>query len=114
VPLSRPRLELVTWSPAPPPPEPEAAAEPEAAPPAAPLAVLAPEPADSLAAAFDLLSAPPAAAQVQPVEAEPLADPTIEEPEIQAVPDPALPALEAFLGSILREKAALARTAARR
>ena len=131
VPLSRPRLELVTWSPAPPQPEPEAAVEQETdtAQPVAPLVVVAPEPADSLAAAFDLLSAAPAAAQVQPVDPEPLADatladvtiadvtitdPTMEEPAIQAAPDPALPALEAFLGAILREKAALAQTADRR
>ena len=116
VPLSRPRLELVTWSSAPQEPEPEVAAEPEPAPaqPVTPLVALAPEPADSLAAAFDLLSAPAPAEQGQSVEPEPLVEATAEEPEAEAAPDPAIPALEAFLGAILREKAALARIAARR
>ena len=125
LPLSRPRLELVTWSP-PPEPDAEPAPDPEAEPeqPATPLVALAPaeEPLDSLAAAFDLLSAPPAAAEGDGIEAAPPAEITSAEPaqftsadpELEPTPDPALPALEAFLGAILREKAALAQTAARR
>ena len=119
VPLSRPHLELVTWSPPPAEPEPipEPAAEVEPTPiPLSGLSASAPseEGADSLAAAFDLLSAPPSSDQVEGDEGDPLPPAAVAEPEVEVAPAPALPALEAFLGAILREKAALAPTSAER
>ena len=104
IPLSRPRLELVTWSPAPAQPKPEPDAAPDLAAPAE--GAVAEEPPSSLAAAFDLL-VPPASESIERRAAD--------EPEaaIEAGPaepafDPALSALEGFLAAILREKDALA------
>lgn len=113
IPLSRPRLELVTWSPTPPQREPESEAEAVPDVSAQAEGAAAEEPPSSLAAAFDLL-VPPVAQDVvsEPEDADQRAadEPEASTEQAQAGPafDPALPALEAFLAAILREKDALA------